>query len=224
MVTAIWSVKGGVGVTSVAAMLAIACVERACDALVVDLCGEVPEVLGLDDAPPGPGLADWCELGRPDGEAMARIEAVARPGLHVVPRGPRRPSGQAAPLLQVLATSSRSVILDCGQVTEAGGSAVDDFRLDVVRDAPRSLLVVRECLLNLRAARRCPLIPNGVIIVKERNRQLGRRDVEQVTGAPVVAEVAFDPSISRSIDAGLLSARLPRGLLRVMSSVLHDAA
>ena len=41
MTIAVWSVKGGVGVTSVAAMLAIAQIERAEPTVLVDLCGDL---------------------------------------------------------------------------------------------------------------------------------------------------------------------------------------
>lgn len=219
MITAVWSVKGGVGVTSVAAMLAIARVERADDTLVVDLCGDMAAVLGIDEAPEQPGLVDWCALGRSDGAALARIEHVVRPGLHLVPRGSGRLAGDPAELVRVLATSQRAVIVDCGVVTDHQG-----FGAQVVALAPVSLLVVRECFLNLRAAQRAELEPTGVVVVKEPRRHLGRGDVESVTGAPVVAEVALDHSIARSIDAGLLSTRLPRSLLRTMSRAFDHVA
>lgn len=219
MIAAVWSVKGGVGVTSVAALLAIAGVERADDTLVVDLCGDMPAVLGIDEAPDEPGLVDWCALGRSDGAALARIEHVVRPGLHLVRRGAGRPAGDPAELVDVLATSQRSVIVDCGVVVDRQG-----FGAGVVSRAPVSLLVVRECFLNLRAVQRCQVEATGVIVVKEPRRHLGRTDVESVTGAPVVAEVALDHSIARSIDAGLLSTRLPRSLLRTMSRAFDHVA
>jgi len=218
MVTAVWSVKGGVGATSVAAISALAAVERADDTLLVDLCGDLPAVLGVDDAPTEPGLVDWCALGRPDGEAMARIEHVVRPGLHLVRRGTGSLGDDATALTDVLAGSRRQVIVDCGLV-----AATDRFRREVVQAASTSLLVVRECFLNLRAVQRCDLTPTGVVVLNEPRRHLGLVDVESVTGAPVMAQIAVDHSIARSIDAGLLSTRLPRGVLRTMSRVFDHA-
>lgn len=218
MLTAIWSVKGGVGVSSIAAMSALASVERADDTLLVDLCGDLPAVLGVDDAPGEPGLVDWCALGRPDGDAMARIEHVVRPGLHLVRRGTGSLGGDATALVHVLGSSRRTVIVDCGLV-----ESTDGFRRGVVGAASDSLLVVRECFLNLRAVQRCDLAATGVVVLNEPRRHLGRADVESVTSAPVVAQIAVDPSIARSIDAGLLSSRLPRGLLRTMSRVFDHA-
>ena len=43
---------------------------------------------------------------------------------------------------------------------------------------------------------------------------LGRTDVERTVGARVVAEIAVDPQVSRAVDAGLLTTRLPRNLAR----------
>jgi hypothetical protein len=83
-----------------------------------------------------------------------------------------------------------------------------------------SLLVLRPCYLALRRAVAAPFRPSGVVLVREPGRALTRRDVEAVLGVPVRAEVDVDPAIARAVDAGLLTARLPRGLERA----LRDAA
>lgn len=219
MVVAVWSVKGGVGVTSVAALLAIAQVERAEDSLLIDLCGDVAGVLGVDEPQPGPGMVDWCAMAQPDPHALARVEVEARRGLRFVPRGEGELVGDPAHLIDVLTKMQRNVIIDCGVTSSAS-----TFRRDVVTMAPTSLLVVRECFLNLRAAQQSTIVPAGVIVMKESKRHLGRSDVEAVTNAPVLAELAVDSSIARAIDAGLARSRLPRPLLRAMGRVLQDAA
>jgi hypothetical protein len=45
--------------------------------------------------------------------------------------------------------------------------------------------------------------------VTEPGRALGKRDVESVLRAPVVAEVPVSPQIARVVDAGLLASRVP---------------
>lgn len=219
MVIAVWSVKGGVGVTSVAALLAIATAERAEEAVLIDLCGDIPALLGVDESELGPGIVDWCATARADPAALARVEIEARAGLRFVPRGSGQLVGDAASLIDALAISQRRVIVDCGVVDDTAS-----FRRDAVTLATTSLLVVRECFLNLRAVQRSTLEPTGVVVVKEPRRHLGRVDVEAATNAPVLAELAFDPSIARSIDCGLIRSRLPRSLLRVMGRVIDDAA
>lgn len=52
--------------------------------------------------------------------------------------------------------------------------------------------------------------PHGIILVAEDGRSLTARDVEEVTGLPVVATVQASPRVARTIDAGLLASRLPR--------------
>ncbi|HEY5154574.1 MAG TPA: hypothetical protein VIJ47_07565, partial [Acidimicrobiales bacterium] len=61
-----------------------------------------------------------------------------------------------------------------------------------------------------------PLAATGVILVTEPGRALGRRDVEQVVGVDVVAEVPIDAAVARSVDAGLLAGRLPPVLARAL--------
>ena len=55
-------------------------------------------------------------------------------------------------------------------------------------------------------------------VSRERVAEVGpvavNADVERTVGAPVIAEVAVDPQVSRAVDAGLLTRRLPRSLAR----------
>jgi hypothetical protein len=74
--------------------------------------------------------------------------------------------------------------------------------------------VLRPCYLGLRRALAHPLRASGVILVGEEGRSLSRRDVEEVLGVPVRAEVAHDPAVARAVDAGLLGRRVPRVLER----------
>jgi hypothetical protein len=50
------------------------------------------------------------------------------------------------------------------------------------------------------------------VLVSEAGRALRASDVAAVLGAPVVAEVPFDLSIARAVDAGLLARRCPSPL------------
>jgi hypothetical protein len=56
--------------------------------------------------------------------------------------------------------------------------------------------------------------PTGIVLVTEPGRALGARDVERAIGAPVVAEVPYDPAVARAVDAGLLATRLPGSIAR----------
>ena len=219
MVVAVWSVKGGVGVSSIAALLAIGQVERANNTLLVDLCGDLPALLGQDDEVERPGIVDWCAMAERDPQALARLEVTVREDLSFVPRGAGPLGFDARPLVETLTTSGRLTIVDCGLL-----GSTTEFANDVVANTTTSLLVVRECYLNLRTLRDTARVPTGVVVIKEPGRALGRADIEAVAGAPVIAEVAFDSSIARSLDSGVLRSRLPRPLVRAMGRVLQDAA
>lgn len=214
MLIACWSVKGGVGTTvaSVAMALGAACVAR--PVLLVDLAGDVPGCLGVAESA-GPGVAEWLAAGSdapPD--ALVRLEQPLGPGLVLLHRGlGQMAPGRAALLVQVLAASGRTVVVDCGRVDAS--PVAQRF----AAEADRSVLVTRLCVLALRRAAAAPVRPSGVVVVRDAGRSLSLTDVEQTVGAPILAEVAVDPSVARAVDVGLARVRIPRGLADVLASV-----
>jgi hypothetical protein len=213
---ACFSAKGGSGTTVVAAALAVVLARRDRDgALLVDLAGDAPAALGLPE-PSGPGLTDWLAAGAGvPADGLARLELDAGGGLRLLARGAGALDSPARleVLAGLLAAEARSVVVDCGVV----GSGDDPDRVGpVVAAADERLLVTRPCYLSLRRAAVVGLRPTGVVLVSEPGRALGTRDVEQVVGAPVVAEVPVDPAVARAVDAGLLASRLPRVLERAL--------
>ena len=220
MFIACWSPKGGSGTTVVACSLA-AVLSRSgkpAGALLVDLSGDAGSVLGVAD-PSGPGLAEWLAAGPDVGPgALARLEIEAAAGLRLLawrPEGPdgRPAAGRAEALLEALSADPRPVVADCGSGATGAG-------LVLAAGAETSLLVLRPCYLALRRAMAAPIRPSGVVLVSEPGRALGRRDVEDVLGVPVQAEVALEPSVARAVDAGLLARRVPRPLERALRPVL----
>ncbi len=211
MLIACWSPKGGSGTTVVSTALGLILAGTKGAALLVDLAGDVPATLGLPE-PDGPGLSEWLAAGPevPD-DALSRLEVEAASGVRLLPQGsgdvPAATSGRSDALLAALSVERRPVVADCGR-------ASDGVTLAMAAGATLSLLVLRPCYLALRRALAAPLRASGVILVGEEGRSLGRRDVEEVLGIPVRAEVAFDPAVARAVDAGLLSRRVPRGLER----------
>jgi hypothetical protein len=217
MIVACWSAKGGVGTTVVATGLArCQAAASAAGALLVDLAGDLPGVLGGVD-PPGPGLAAWLAAGSsapPD--ALARLEVPVCEGLSLLPRGqgPLEHEERARVFACLLAADPRQVVVDCGVLDDRGGVASL-----VAGAATRSVLVTRACYLALRRARSVPLRPSEIVLVEEPGRSLTVGDVADALGAPVVAQVPYDPAIARAVDAGLLATRLPRPLVRALREV-----
>ena len=217
MLIACWAAKGGAGTTVVATALARVLAARSgVGALLADLAGDVPAVLGLPD-PAGPGLAAWLAAGEdvpPDG--LARLEVEGPAGLRVLPwaggppaTAPAGPDERASVLAAVLAADPRPTVVDCGTGPVGAG-------LVAASTATTSLLVLRPCYLALRAAVRAPLRPSGIVLVNEPGRALGAPEVEDVLGVPVRAVVGTDPAVARAVDAGSLGDHLPRRLERAV--------
>jgi hypothetical protein len=207
-----WSAKGGSGTTVVAASLALLLARTSREgALLADLAGDVPAVLGLPE-PGGPGLNDWLRAGDEVGaEARGRLEAVVGQGLALLPVGTGPvssavASARAGALAEALSSPARPAVVDAGLIAEGGAW------LELAASAPVSLLVIRPCYLALRRAVALPVRPSGVVLVREPGRALTKRDVEDALGVEVRAELELDPQIARAVDAGLLARRLPREL------------
>jgi hypothetical protein len=205
-------VKGGSGTTVVATSLALLAASAPAGALLVDLAGDVPAALGLPE-PVGPGVRQWLAADpavEPD--ALGHLTTTATPGLRVLPAGSA--TARAAPQAQVdllgrtLAAEPAEVVVDLG---------VPSPDLEpLLASAHRSLLVLRPCYLALRRATALASRPTGVVVLMEPGRALGRREIEDVIGVRVAAEIDVQPTIARAVDAGLLAARLPRGLSRTL--------
>jgi hypothetical protein len=225
MLIACWSPKGGSGTTVIACSLAAVLSRSARSGggvLLADLAGDAASVLGLAE-PPGPGLAEWLAAG-PDvaATALGRLETDAGPNLRLLawarPGPDFRPGpGRSEALVDALTRDRRPVVADCGAADEGAGLAV-------ASGAAVSLLVLRPCYLALRRALAAPLRPSGVVLVTEPGRSLGRRDVEDVLGVPVRAEVEVDCAVARAVDAGLLARRVPRALERALRGAVGGIA
>jgi hypothetical protein len=217
MLVACWSPKGGTGTTVIACGLA-AMLARSAGALLVDLSGDATAVLGVPE-PAGPGLAEWLAAGADVGAgALGRLEVEAANGLRLLAWNPPAPGfqpalGRADALVDALSAERRAVVVDCGSGAAGAG-------LTVAAGAQESLLVLRPCYLALRRALAAPVRPSGVVLVAESGRALGRRDVEDVLGVPVRAEVAIEESVARAVDAGLLGRRVPRPLERALRPIV----
>jgi hypothetical protein len=223
MLIACWSPKGGTGTTVTACGLAAVLARSSGGALLVDLAGDATAVLGVPE-PAGPGLAEWLAAGADVGPAaLARLEVEAGPGLRLLAWRPPAGAGfepapgRADAMVDALLGDPRAVVVDCGS-GEAGAG------LAVAAGAVESLLVLRPCYLAVRRALAAPVRPSGVVLVTEPGRSLGRRDVEDVLGVPVRAEVAVEESVARAVDAGLLARRVPRALERALRPIVASLA
>lgn len=222
MLITLWSTKGGSGCSVVAASLArqlAGSLDPAGPVVLADLGGDAADVLGC---PPvtGSGLLDVIhQQTHHPAEALSRLAFEVTDGLFLVGPGSVPPS--PAPWSDAAEELDRDavVVVDAGNLSASRCADQRDLGRWLAATADRSLLVTRACFLSLRRGRDVPISPSGVVLVAEHGRSLGRADVEAALGAPVVATVAVDPAIARAVDAGLLAARLPRGLGRSLRAV-----
>jgi hypothetical protein len=171
----------------------------------------MPAALGLPDTS-GPGIAGWLAAGA-TADTLDRLTLDVAPGLRLLPRGAGpMPEEGTESLVALLgrgvadgAPFGHVTVADCGSLTTAPAQAL-------ATRAPLSLLVLRPCYLALRRALVAPIRPTAVILVDEDWRSLLPRDIEDVLGVPIRATVPHDPVVARTVDAGLLTSRLPRVL------------
>jgi MinD-like ATPase involved in chromosome partitioning or flagellar assembly len=212
-----WSVKGGSGTTVVAAALALVLAQRhEAGARLIDMSGDTPSALGMSE-PESEGIAEWLSAtDRPGAEALNNLMLPVTAHLGVIPRGRNiiLPSlvnpDRLRDLALVIAESQIPTIVDAGS-----GLAT----IPILQHATRSLLIIRPCYLALRRASVLTTKPDGIIVITEPGRALGAHDVESVVGAPVLAEIPFDPAIARAVDAGLLAGRVPTLLAKHLADV-----
>lgn len=193
------SVKGGSGTTVTAAALGLLLSARhRGGGHVVDLCGDMPAVLGIAE---------------PDGNTICEVNSALR-------LLPRRVNGESGPM-QWLSLVTELQSLRGPVVVDVGTQPVDKALVDA---ATASYLVTRPCYLALRRAtlslHRGDMSVDGCILVNEPGRALTMNDVASVLRTQVCAEIPVDTAISRAVDAGLLSHRVPRALDEGLADVI----
>ena len=213
MLVVLSSVKGGVGTSVTAAALALLTSrDTSRPTYLVDLAGDQSDINGLPSI--HDGLHDWL---RSADRRLTDLAVDISPNLRLVPTGSssldrdRDLSGLALALDELRAEAH--VVIDAGCLDTSTG-------LDHLM--PRRLLVIRPCYVALRAVVAEPSRWDGVVVVRPPERVLTTRDVVNVCGLPLIAEIAMSADVSRAVDAGVLRSRLPTGLERVLRPVVDE--
>ena len=249
MIYSCWSLKGGTGTTSLAAALALNLArEKQTEVLLVDLAGDIPAVLGIQSSIPV-GIGDWLSVEENlEVDSLKHLEYEVISGLQLLARG-RAPlatlsqvltpdalvaeiafqtSIYSADFIKHLATETRTVIVDCGNLWDESLNVRNQadcqqpdllFRREVASKADISWVFTRSCYLSLRRMAGFYLHPDGLVFLKEAGRSLSKQDITEIIGTPVAFGVSIEPSVMTAIDSGLLSVRLPRRLERMLASV-----
>ena len=201
MGTMFHSAKGGNCTTVTAAAHAVLRATAGEPMCLVDLCGDLPAVLGIAE-PEGPGVLDWLSESCSDtvSDLLNRSVRVTD-NLSVVHRGAQFVSGHPRwAALSALVAAHRGIIVD------AGTGFIPD---DVHDAADQTVLVTRPCYLSLRRAVH-GRHTQRVAVIDEPDRALTITDVAHVLGVRAPAKVPHSAAIGRAVDAGLLVERAPR--------------
>lgn len=200
MSTIFMSPKGGNCTTVTASAFAYLNAIRGNNTLLLDLCGDVPAVLGMAE-PTSPGVNDWLnESSLLTHEELVLLGTPVMTGLVVVHLGASSVEGEPrwAQLAQAIQSLPHTVVIDAGT----------GFLPEVVRKAVQEVtMVTRPCYLSLRHATHVPK-PTNVFVIEEPQRALTTKDIGHVLGVPISAKIPFDAAISRAVDAGLLPSRV----------------
>jgi hypothetical protein len=189
----LYAIKGGSGTTVTAALVAL---RSTGDTLIVDLGGDMADVLGI--RPPTWTLDDF--LLAPGGGDLADIVIEIDPTTRLLPSArPIRPGSgsehQRRSLANWLDQQPGTTIIDAGTGVPAH---------DLVQRADQTLAVTQPCYLALIRAARTGFTPDGIIVVRDNRRALRPSDIERSLNAPISSIIDLDPDIARTVDAGLL--------------------
>lgn len=127
-------------------------------------------------------------LGLPESTDQQRIETVTS-NLHVT-NDPATAHAAGSPY--------QHIVIDAG-------TTATDFN-------GTTTLVTRACYLALRNALALEHRADNAILIHEPDRALNDDDVSAVLAIPIAAVIPYDPAIARTIDSGLLTARIPKAL------------
>ena len=240
-----WSAKGGVGLSVTAAALVVAQANLNGGALIIDIAGDVAPILGVR-VPSGPGLNDWLESKADTPGSLMHLSTDVGCSVRMIHSGTSAiwPHGRITDLLDAITALDLPVVIDCGQRPAGPPSSTVLLRGEVLSQvelrtslvehlckAGRPILVTSPCYLAL--GRTLDVLmgqdrtrnaddgsgAHGVIVVKDPGRALDAADVESITQLRLLAEIERDPSVARTVDAGLFLRRQPRALIKKLESI-----
>lgn len=226
MIITLHSMKGGSGVSTTAALTALAA-RRNIDQPVtlVDLCGDQHAIFGR---PPAAGIAEWAARGLPPedldsalDDAASGVQLLGRGAGPLPPRG--RQAGEVVDGLLVWMATRGTVVVDAGNLHPGWDSAHGpgyDLRCQLSAASDHTMVVVRRCYL---AARRAPSMPHRasrMIVVDEGGDRMKPDEIGQFTGVPLAAAIPVEAATARAVDSGLIAPLATDATLRSLGGMV----
>ena len=199
MLTSFWSMKGGEG-ASTAAALAAAGASAGRDALLVDLGSDQTVLFTVGNQ--AAGIGEWSRTGGGTWQ-LEMLQVRASDTLSVLTAGRIGFKwGAEDTLVDWLRNRDRPVIVDAGTLDPFERDQGDDkeFRRMVVEASHQSLVVTSPTYQALRKASLNKVWTSGAVVVETPYEAVwGAGDVEDGIGAPVVAAVPHFPPLATQV-------------------------
>jgi len=220
-IVAVAGARGGVGTTTVAAMLARAFAESA----VVDLDPIGAGLSGfLSDGAEPTLAAVVAAVDDLDPAALSAAMAGHAAGRAICaePREAAPTKQQAARMLALLRATVPVAVIDAGR-------AADDAAMAAISLADQTICVCTPDVASIRGARALIAAAGRgfpVVLNRSARMRLSAKDVARVVGAPPVAVIPDDPAIRRAGEAGRLPSRgaARRAIERLAGLILAEAS
>ena len=175
--------------------------------MLIDLCGDMPTLLGINYQIDIDGTqAGISDLGG-DSAAAEHTAIKVTPNTWLLPAGTRDPLEDTEGVQKIIADLG-----DKYDVVVDGGLDPKLLRQRMVGTGRKPVCVVANCYMALSKAQHIPGPYEHVVVIQEDGRALRVRDVAAALDAQTVEPVDRDPRISRAIDAGTIVGLLPAPL------------
>lgn len=232
-VIALWAPKGGQGVTTIAAGLAVAVGENEGACTLVDYGGDLPAVFGMA-MDPGVGIWEWDAQHHDDdladdvtsGLEIRRLGTSVTTKVWLVPSGSHLPAGRA----RCVPAAMNGLRANGGTSVVDLGSLHPDDLAHACAAADIAVMVTRPEYVSLRRALRMKAhgLTDAVIVVAEPERSLALRDVVDVLDVSTAVQARWNDAlsvthsaiVSRAVDAGVFAYRAPVGFAVDMRDAL----
>lgn len=195
MLTSLWSMKGGEGVTTAAALAAVGA-SAGRPTLLVDLCGDQTVMFGTGNSTAG--IGDWSR-GTAHTAYLQGVEIPVTDTLSILDRGRQGfkwGDGREDRLVDWLRSQRRQVIVDAGTIDPFSRNEGEDLELRkaIIHNSDRSLVVTSPGYVALRKASLNLIRPDGAIVVDPPHTPVwGLEDVTAAIDTPVVACLPYSP-------------------------------
>lgn len=219
MLISVFSPKGGVGTSTVAALFSKALSQVSPTLLVDCASGDLNGIVGVDTYKYG--FEDWAISGQPTLDSLVKICTPVVENLNFV--GSVNTSDlqdlnqDSSCHIADLLSSSGNVVVDCGHARELIQQKILDAS-DLV------VVVFRQCYLGMLRASTNEYCTNAdvCVVIKESGRSIKTSQLASSLKVQVVIEIEARADFAKAIDAGVVINRPPEKMISAIKDFVRD--